>query len=124
MTIRCLLVDDNRRFLRTAKDLLERDQITVVGVASTSPQALQQAAELHPDVVLIDIALGAELGFDLARALTRTAPAPPRMIMVSAYLESDFADMIATSPAIGFLSKTDLSGSAIQALVKDADTAN
>lgn len=123
MTVRCLLVDDNDRFLRSAKDLLERDQIAVVGVAATSAQALQQAAELHPDVVLIDIVLGAELGFNLARALTQT-PVPPRMIMISTYPETDSTDMTAASPAIGFLSKTDLSGSAIQALVKDTDATN
>ena len=48
--MRCLIVDDNPRFLRAARSLLEHQGITVVGVASNSAEALQRAEELQPDV--------------------------------------------------------------------------
>jgi len=40
--------------------LLERQGTTVVGVASTSAQALQQATQLRPDIALLDIDLGGD----------------------------------------------------------------
>lgn len=120
MAVRCLIVDDQLCFVRSACKVLEPDGIDVVGVATTSAEALRQAAELHPDVALIDIMLGAEFGFDLAYALERTLPEPPRVIMISSHAETDFAEMIGASPAIGFLPKVQLSGGAIRALVESA----
>src|SRR5258705_13147975 len=67
MPLRCLLVDDNEAFLEAAGGLLEREGLTVAGVASSTAEALQQARRLRPDVVLVDIGLGDESGFDLAR---------------------------------------------------------
>jgi DNA-binding NarL/FixJ family response regulator len=107
--MRCLLVDDNDHFLEAARGLLEREGVAVVGVASTSSEALQRLHELRPDVALIDIDLGPEDGFDLAERIARAAD----VIMISAYAERDFADMVEASPAIGFVSKSDLSARAI-----------
>jgi DNA-binding NarL/FixJ family response regulator len=115
--LRTLLVDDNAHFLRAARDHLERDGITIVGIATTSAEALRQAGNLTPDVALIDIMLGTEFGFDLAHALKRAVLEPPRMIMMSCYPATDFAEMIGAGPAIGFVPKLSLSGSAIRALV-------
>ena len=70
MALRLLIVDDNHRFLKAARDLLEREGMTVVGVASTSADALRYADELQPDVALVDIVLGEESGLDLAQRLT------------------------------------------------------
>jgi DNA-binding NarL/FixJ family response regulator len=123
VTIRCLIVDDNDRFRQTAQVVLNSQGIDVVGVASTSAEAVQRVGDLHPDVTLIDVCLGAECGFDLARQLTTTRSTQrPDVIMISTYPESDFADMIAASPCLGYLPKTDLSGNAIRALLKNAGT--
>src|SRR3954469_820169 len=56
--IRCLIVDDNRPFLDAARLLLEREGIAVVGVATTTAEALRLEEELRRDVVLVDIRLG------------------------------------------------------------------
>jgi DNA-binding NarL/FixJ family response regulator len=118
MTLRCLIVDDSRRFLDAARGLLERQGITVVGVASTSAEALRLAEALRPDVILIDIALGEESGFELARRMSREANrASSRMILISTRAEQDYADLIAASPVIGFLSKSTLSAGAIRELL-------
>ena len=105
--IRCLIVDDSQLFLDAARLLLEREGVSVVGVATTSAEALLLEQELQPDVVLVDIRLGAESGFDLARRLSRT------VILVSTHAQSQYADEIAASPAVGFIPKTQLSGSAV-----------
>jgi CheY-like chemotaxis protein len=113
--IRCLIVDDNAEFLKTATDLLERQGMTVVGVASTIAEALSKGRDLQPDVFLVDIDLGDESGLDLASQLTTTpAIKSSQVILISAYSEVDYADLIAASPAIGFLSKSALSGRAVQ----------
>jgi CheY-like chemotaxis protein len=118
MTLRCLIVDDSRRFLDAARRLLERQGITVVGEASTSAEALRLVVELQPDVTLLDIDLGSESGCELARRLNReTDTALSRMILISTHAEQDYADLIAASPAVGFLSKSTLSAGAIHDLL-------
>jgi DNA-binding NarL/FixJ family response regulator len=93
--IRCLIVDDNQRFLDAARLLLEREDVAVVGVATTSAEALRLEEELRPDVVLVDIRIGSEV------------------ILISTHAPSDFAEEIAASPAVGFIPKAQLSGAAI-----------
>jgi DNA-binding NarL/FixJ family response regulator len=122
MVLRCLIVDDSRRFLDAARSLLERQGITVVGVASTSVEALDQAAELRPDVTLVDIDLGGESGLELARQLCRRGDvAPSSLILISAHAEQDYVDLIVASTAAGFLSKSALSAGAIRDLLGPCD---
>jgi CheY-like chemotaxis protein len=119
MAFRVLIVDDNRSFLEAARGLLEREGLRVVGVAATSAEALQRAQELQPEVILVDIRLGGESGFDLARRLAGQQREGPAVILISTYSEMDFADLIAESPARGFLPKPGLSADAIRRIVDD-----
>ena len=119
MTLRSLLVDDNARFVSAARELLEREGLEVVGVASTIAEAMRLASALHPDVCLVDIDLGDESGFELARQLASAENHSPRVILISAYPERDFTDMIADSDAIGFLSKPELSVARVHAILAD-----
>src|SRR5690242_12472360 len=107
--LRCLIVDDNPRFLDAARGLLEREGVAVVGVASTGAEAAQRVEQLRPDVVLLDIDLGVESGFDVARQLHGDGRPAPRIILISTHAEQDYADLIAASPALGFVAKTALS---------------
>jgi CheY-like chemotaxis protein len=114
MHLRCLLVDDNDAFLQAARALLEREGVTVAGVASSIAEALPKARALHPDVVLADIGLGDESGFDLARLLTSDGHGDgTTVILISARPEVDYAELIAESPAAGFLAKSELSARGI-----------
>lgn len=110
MQIRCLIVDDNRPFLDAARLLLKREGLAVVGVAATSAEALRLTEELRPDVVLVDIRLGDESGFDLARRLSGI------VILISTDAQREHAEEIAASPAAGFIPKTQLSASAVRRL--------
>jgi CheY-like chemotaxis protein len=105
--IRCLIVDDNQPFLDAARLLLERQGLAVVGVATTSADALRLEDELRPDVLLVDIRLGDESGFELARRLSGT------VILISTHAQSQYAEQIAASPAAGFIPKAQLSASAV-----------
>jgi DNA-binding NarL/FixJ family response regulator len=123
MALRSLIVDDNTHFLVAARDLLERQGIEVVGVASSGADAVQLAGELNPDVALVDIDLGEESGLDVARELVaRAGPRGSRVVLISAYSENDFADLIAASPAVGFLPKADLSAASIEEVLRKAES--
>jgi DNA-binding NarL/FixJ family response regulator len=118
MALRCLIVDDNRPFLDTARALLEREGITVAGVASTAAEALEQADALRPDVVLLDITLGEESGFDVARSLAEDHRAEgTTVILISTHAEADYAELIEESPVAGFLPKSELSAAAIRRIL-------
>jgi two-component system, NarL family, nitrate/nitrite response regulator NarL len=121
--VSCLIVDDNAGFLAAARRLLERQGIAVVGVASTGDEALRRLGELLPDVVLVDLNLGTESGLDVAERLDRgpDAPATP-IILISTHAEEDYRDLIAGSPAVGFIPKAGLSAHAIETLLGGAPT--
>src|SRR6476619_3343813 len=113
MPLRCVIVDDNALFLEGSADLLRREGLEVVGVASDSAAAIRLVTELRPDVTLVDIDLGDEDGFELAQQLNDISGAS-KVILVSTHAEEDLAHLIAASPALGFVPKTRLSAQAIR----------
>jgi CheY-like chemotaxis protein len=112
--MRILLADDDATFLETARSLLVRAGLTVTATASRRAEAVRQAIGSRPDVAIVDIRLGAEDGFDLARDLARLGIT---VIMTSASAEADYADLLAGSPVAGFLAKTELSAAGIQRIL-------
>src|SRR4051812_2419464 len=121
MPLRCVIVDDNQGFLDAARLLLEQEGLQVVGVATTGDEALRAVAELRPDVTLLDIDLGGESGFDVARRLADgPASRPGQLIPISTPSEEDLVDLIKESPAIGFLGKPSLSATTIMGLLEAA----
>ena len=120
MTLRSLIVDDNAGDLAAARALLAREGVSVVGVASSCAEAVQLAGRLHPDVALVDIDLGDESGFDVARRLAGAGgPDLSPVVLISAYPEGDFDELIAASPALGFLAKSSVSADSIRALLEE-----
>jgi CheY-like chemotaxis protein len=111
--LRCVIVDDDESFVKVAQAVLERDGVTVAGAASSCAEAVQRAEALRPDVMLVDIRLGEESGFDVARRLADNNQAVA-LIMVSTYPAADYADLITESPVVGFVPKAQLSGAAIR----------
>ena len=111
MRLRLLIVDDNAHFLEAAQALLEREGLNVAAVASTADDAVRCCAEVDPDAILVDVDLGDESGFDVARRLTEASDAP--VILISAYPEQDVAELVDDSAAVGFVSKNGLCAQAI-----------
>jgi CheY-like chemotaxis protein len=111
----CFILDDSAEFLEVARSLLEREGVAVVGVAATAGDALERIGELRPQVVLVDIDLGADSGFEVVRRIAKATATSA--ILISTHAEDDFAELIAESPAAGFISKSELSAHAIERLV-------
>ncbi len=115
--LRCLIVDDNESFLEIAAASLAGADLHVVGTATTSADALREVGELQPEVVLVDINLRDESGFELARMLVERYPQlASGVVLISSRAEQDFGGLIKASPA-GFIPKTQLSGRAVCELV-------
>jgi DNA-binding NarL/FixJ family response regulator len=120
MSLSCLIVDDSPRFGEEARSLLEHEGVSVVGVAVSGDEAVRLAEAHAPDLALVDIRLGEESGFDVARRLVDGSNAPaPAVIFVSTYDEREFSGRIAASPALGFIAKTKLSAERIRRLLGD-----
>ena len=117
VVLRCLIVDDNPAFREEVRGLLQEQGLDVVGTAGSADEALRRIDELRPDVALIDIDLGGESGFDLARRVGEVA----RVILISTHDEAEYADLIAASPAVGFVAKTKLSAEAIRLVLSRSD---
>jgi DNA-binding NarL/FixJ family response regulator len=115
VVLRCLIVDDSEAFLVSAARFLSAQGLEVVGRASYGAEALRLAEKLEPDVVLVDVLLGGENGLEVTRRLTATAHAP-RVILISSHTQDDLAELIANSPAVGFLPKSALNAQAIARL--------
>jgi two-component system nitrate/nitrite response regulator NarL len=122
MAIRCLIVDDNRRFAQTARELLQEDGIDVLAVAGGGEEAVRLARELRPDLALVDIDLDGESGLDVARRLRADEPGAlaDAVILISTHAQEEFAELIAASPAVGFIAKAELGADTIDALLRPA----
>jgi two-component system nitrate/nitrite response regulator NarL len=117
VAFRCLIVDDNQDFLSSAERLLRSQGVDVVGLASSGAEALATATAFQPDVVLLDVILGEEDGFQIAERLAKTVPSA-RVVLISTHPADDLADELAASPAVGFVPKRSLSASAIAQLLR------
>jgi CheY-like chemotaxis protein len=115
--VRCLIVDDSQDFLASASRLLEAQGLEVVAAASSGAEAVQLAAELRPDVALVDVQLGDEDGFEVTRRLAAAAPST-RLVLISTHPEEDLPEPLPET-AVGFLRKTALSGAAISELLRE-----
>jgi CheY-like chemotaxis protein len=123
MAWRCLLVDDDAHFLESARALLQREGMQV-DTASSGAQAARRIGELRPDLVLLDVRLGEESGFTVARELHAAWPTEgpsedaPKIILISTYAERDFGRLVEATPVLGFITKSSLSARAIRELIE------
>ena len=125
MALRCFIVDDSPQFLAAAQTLLERDGLTVIGAASTPEEALRRVEDADPDVVLVDVDLGDESGFELVRRFQReTGLDQSRVILISTYAEEDLAELVRSAPVAAYLSKSRLSADAIRRILSDTEGAS
>ena len=82
MAVRCLLVNDNPGFLQIARKTLESGGFVVVGVATDTAGAMRQARQAHPEVALVNVELGVESGFDLARRTGDGSSGSPILVIM------------------------------------------
>lgn len=111
-----MIVDDYQPFRRAAREVLESEGFSVVGEAPDGASAIAVVRELRPEVVLLDIQLPDIDGFEVARRLA-AEPSAPATVLTSVRAESDYRDLIATSPARGFVGKSELTPDRVSGLV-------
>jgi DNA-binding NarL/FixJ family response regulator len=112
-----LIVDDHDDFRASAGALLELQGFDVVGGAGDGDAAADAVLALRPDVVLLDIQLPGDDGFAVAARLAVFEP-PPRIVLISSRWRSAYEDRLGATTAAGFLSKSELSGPALAALLQ------
>jgi DNA-binding NarL/FixJ family response regulator len=116
MATTVLIVDDHATFRATARLLLESEGFHVVGEAENGETAIERAAELAPDLVLLDVQLQDIDGFEVSRRVTEPSRGPA-VILVSSRDVGDYGPLVAASGARGFVTKAELSGDRVRALL-------
>jgi len=117
MPRRILIVDDHDGFRRSAGRALSAVGWEVVGEAGDGEGALRAAADCEPDVVLLDVGLPDISGIEVARRLHESSP-ELAVVVVSTHDRADYGELALASGARGFLSKIELTGEALEALVE------
>jgi two-component system response regulator EvgA len=111
---RVLIVDDHPRYRTSARRLLELEGYEVVGEAGDGESGIAAAAELCPDVVLLDVNLPDTTGFEVARRLRGSGP---RVVLTSDRDASEVAPFAEDAGALGFVPKGSLSGASLARLL-------
>jgi NarL family two-component system response regulator LiaR len=104
--LKLLLVDDHTVFREGIGALLEMEgDIQVVGGASRGEEALRLAADLQPDVVLLDIAMPDMNGIEICRRLKRSLPNTAVLVLSASDNEEEVTAAL-TAGASGYVVKT------------------
>ena len=114
MSTTVVIVDDHAAFRSAARRLLQSEGFEVVGEAADGTSGIALARELEPDLVLLDVVLPDLSGFDVATAL---ATGHSKIVLVSSRGKADFGPRLRRSPALGFVSKDQLSGESLRTLL-------
>ena len=118
MAIDVVIVDDSSTFRELARRVLTRDGLEVVGLAGTGREALVLITTLRPQVALVDVHLGNESGFEVALAAGQPDGSPATVVvMMSTHGEDEVHELLALSPAAGFVAKEHVSGGAIRSIM-------
>lgn len=101
-----LLAEDHAVVREGTREILERDPaFVIVAEAEDGPSVLALAAELRPDLVLLDLHLPILNGIEVTRQLCASPPAP-RILILSAYDDEDYVIAALSAGASGYLLKT------------------
>ena len=107
MTIRVLLADDNPTFLAAVRQFLSALALTdVAGEAHNGREAMELAASLGPDLVLLDIGMPEINGLEAARRMQQWQD-PPQIVFLSMHNGQAYRDAARQVGAVGFISKAD-----------------
>src|SRR5438067_822826 len=84
--IRILIADDHPIFRDGLRRLLQAEGLNVVGEAPNGEEAVKLAGQLHPDILLLDVAMPQKPGLEALRELSE-AKTPVRTILLTAAIE-------------------------------------
>jgi DNA-binding NarL/FixJ family response regulator len=106
MTVRVLIVDDQEPFRLAARMVVDiTDGFEVVGEAETGEDSVTMAAELKPDLVLMDVNLPGINGLDATRQILSDGGASVVVLLLSTYEEEEYAPRAAECGAAAYIPK-------------------
>lgn len=104
MTIRVLLVDDHTMVRQSMRRAMEGEGFEVVGEAGDGDEGVRLAADLRPDVVLMDVSMPVLDGVQAARRMKEQAPAT-QVVMLTMHADADIVRRALSAGAVGYLTK-------------------
>jgi DNA-binding NarL/FixJ family response regulator len=110
------LVDDYEpwcRFLRLT--LLAQQELQVIGEFTDGPEAIQNAKELQPDLILLDIGLPTLNGIEAARHIRKVSP-KTKILFVSENRSPEVAEEAFNTGARGYVLKSDAASELLPAI--------
>lgn len=115
-TIRVLVVDDYEPWRRFVSTTFEADpELQIIGEASDGLQAIHQAQQLQPDLVLLDIGLPALNGIEAARQIRHLSP-KSKILFVSENRTWEIAEKALWSGGKGYVVKSDAANDLLRAV--------
>ena len=115
MAIRVLIADDHAVIADGIRHLLAAHDFEVIAAAGDGAEAVRLAAELKPDLILLDIVMPQLNGVDAARAIIQNDP-EARVIMLSMYSDSERVYQSLQAGARGYVLKRDLTNDLVEAM--------
>ena len=105
-TVRVMMAEDQRLFAESLKTLLEiyADDIEIIHIVGNGAEAVEAAARLKPDVILMDVKMPIMDGVEAVRAII-AADASARIVMLSTFNEADYVNRALEFGAVGYLLK-------------------
>jgi DNA-binding NarL/FixJ family response regulator len=111
-----LIADDNGLFARALEALLDvEDSIRIVGRATDGDEAARLAAELTPDVVLMDLSMPRVDGFDATRRIRSEAPETAVVVLTGSGDKAD-VERATAAGATGYVTKDRILGELVDAI--------
>jgi DNA-binding NarL/FixJ family response regulator len=104
--VRVLLADDNPAMLEAARRILE-PEFNIVGTVGNGQNLLQVAAELQPDVLVLDISMPLLNGLEAARLLKRDGSSA-RIVFLTVHEDREFVEESFLVGALGYVVKPHL----------------
>jgi DNA-binding NarL/FixJ family response regulator len=120
MSVRVLIVDDQEPFRLAARMVVElTDGFDVVGEAETGEESVAMAAELKPDLVLMDVNLPGINGLDATRQILAVSD-PVVVLLLSTYEEAEYAPRAAECGAAAYIPKSSFGPDRLESAWEDA----
>jgi DNA-binding NarL/FixJ family response regulator len=117
-TVRVLVVDDYEPWrLFVSSECQKLPELEIVGEASDGLEAVQQAGELHPDMILLDIGLPTLNGLEAANRIRQVAP-DAKIIFLTQNSDRDVVGAALNTGAQGYVLKTDAGRELFPAMVR------
>jgi DNA-binding NarL/FixJ family response regulator len=103
--ITVLLAEDHTLVRQGLRMLIEVDgDIEIIGEAKTGREAVQMNSDLHPDIVVMDIAMPLLNGLQATRQILKTLPAT-KILILSAHSDPEYIEQVVKAGALGYLIK-------------------